>query len=85
MKASGSQVSVPFEVLSERDAEYACKRAGIPVNRAAATAKTGTIVKGFDWLAFFLSVGIDAPKSKQFGEKFASQSFEESMISCFHE
>lgn len=82
LKTSGSQVSVPLEILSERDAEYACKRAGIPYKRKNSST-TGTIVKGFDWLAFFLSIGIEAGKAKEFGEKFASQSFEESMISAF--
>lgn len=88
VKASGSQVSVPLDVLSDRDVEFACKRAGLPVPKKAAAVSAGasaggTVVKGFDWLAFFLSVGFEVGKAKVFGEKFASQSFEESMISAF--
>ena len=85
LKASGSQVTVPLEILSDRDCEYACKRAGIPVPsfKNSKSKTNGTIYKGFDWLAFFLSVGIEAGKSREFGEKFASQDFEESLIAAF--
>lgn len=84
LKATGSEVTVPLEILSERDIEYSCKRAGIPYTKKSSTNNTnGTMVKGFDWLAFFLSIGIEAGKAREFGEKFASQSFEESMISAF--
>ena len=82
LKASGSQVTVPLEILSERDVEYACKRSGVPYTKKTQNSN-GTAIKGFDWLAFFLSVGIEAGKAREFGEKFASQSFEESMISTF--
>lgn len=81
LKTSGSQVSVPLEVLSEKDIEYACKRAGIAVPKTKSTGNT--VVKGFDWSAFLLSVGIEVDKAKEFGEKFASQSFEKSMIAAF--
>lgn len=80
LKTSGSQVTVPLEILSERDVEYVCKRAGIPL---PTKSTKGSVVKGFDWSAFFLSLGIEVGVAREFGEKFASQSFEESMISSF--
>lgn len=86
LKSNGSKVTVPLKVLSERDCEYVAHKTGMPVDggkKEKSSNSSSTIVKGFDWLAFFMAFGLDTQKAQEYAYKFAGQGFEESMIASF--
>lgn len=69
-KLNGSKVSVPIDLLSERDVEYVYRRVGLDLSSMSRKQTSLEVprpdcfkVNGFDWLQFFVGCGIDSTRS----------------------
>lgn len=81
LKTSGGKVTVGLDVLSERDREFVCKRAGVPY--APAQPKSTKGPDGFDWLPFFMSFGVELEAARGYAEGCAASGKSEADVGSF--
>lgn len=86
-KLNGHRISVPFEMLSERDMEYVTRRCGITASVVASPEKVhrhsfpkNYSVNGFDWLQFLIQSGINSESAADIAEQLIVKGYGEKWL-----